>query len=98
MTIRIDGPDVVLTSGRRIPTVGRLLSVGQDDSGTWEMMYGFDGYVRLTEWAGPVDDDNRPEYSRADLTEIAEYFIARWQAFRQAVLDGVVPTLAESKP
>lgn len=89
MTITVDenNEQLVLSTGTKVYAYMGLVSVKfyQDDRG-WELYYGSDGNIHIS------DMDDKPNFTKAELVEIASLMLARWSLFKLDVLNGKVPT------
>lgn len=91
MTVGEDRHTVTLSTGKAIYAYGGLVSVTMLDDGRWELTHGYDGDIAITSWKDEPNDYT-PNFSKAELFELAEMQIERWRDFQQAVTDGFVPT------
>lgn len=88
--VRWDDDELILSSGRRINTNCQIF--GLTGEGEFNVSYGYDGDVPWPptppwkEWNEPEDPVRKEEdLTAADMREVADMMIARWQAFKDTL-------------
>lgn len=71
-----DRDEYVFSSGNRIYANGGIIGI-DDSNPRSKLFYGYDGGV---DW--PVDEWNGSKLTKADMVELADAMIERWQAFK----------------
>lgn len=85
--VRWDDDELILSSGRRINTNCQIF--GLTGKGEFNVSYGYDGDVPWppSHWTEPDPVRKEEDLTAADMREVADMMIARWQAFK-ATLSG----------
>jgi hypothetical protein len=78
---KIDKETYRLSSGREFYANGGLVSLAQNDDGTFEIREGYDGSVDIE--ANEYDDEQKA-WSPEERRELADYMIALWTSFKES--------------
>lgn len=86
---------IILQSGRKLYVHMNLISIRfiEEDNKGWELYHGYDGQLNLTNWdySNAPYNEEIPEFTKDELTEITTIMLNRWSLFKLAVLSGKVP-------